>query len=120
MSRGGVRAGAGRPKGETTTMVRVPDGCLQAVRSLISDYKHGVINEPFSYDWHHIDVLSPVCFDDPLSSFVVVRRPSRSRNFFDPNFDVFVFTISQFLKDLKFFPHSYWAYIPSIPLSYTP
>lgn len=38
--RGGARAGAGRPKGEETTMVRVPDGCLDAVRALISAYRN--------------------------------------------------------------------------------
>lgn len=38
--RGGARPGAGRPKGESTTMVRVPDGCLEAVRALISAYKN--------------------------------------------------------------------------------
>lgn len=40
--RGGSRPGAGRPKGEETTMVRVPDGCLDVVRSLITDYKNHV------------------------------------------------------------------------------
>lgn len=39
-NRGGARDGAGRPKGEETTMVRVPNGCLDAVRSLISVYKN--------------------------------------------------------------------------------
>lgn len=39
--RGGARPGAGRPKGETTTMVRVPDGCLEQVRQLISVYRNG-------------------------------------------------------------------------------
>lgn len=39
--RGGARPGAGRPKGETTTMVRVPDGCLEAVRALIFAYRKG-------------------------------------------------------------------------------
>ncbi|WP_439829450.1 hypothetical protein [Aeromonas veronii] len=39
--RGGARAGAGRPKGEETTMVRVPEGCLEAVRALISAYRNG-------------------------------------------------------------------------------
>lgn len=39
--RGGARPGAGRPKSEPTTMVRVPDGCLEAVRHLISVYKNG-------------------------------------------------------------------------------
>lgn len=37
--RGGARPGAGRPKSEPTTMVRVPDGCLEAVRHLISVYR---------------------------------------------------------------------------------
>ena len=37
--RGGARDGAGRPKGEETVMVRVPKGCLEQVRSLISVYK---------------------------------------------------------------------------------
>ncbi|WP_281706137.1 hypothetical protein [Aeromonas taiwanensis] len=40
-NRGGARPGAGRPKGETTTMVRVPDGCLEQVRQLISVYRKG-------------------------------------------------------------------------------
>ncbi|MNS59073.1 hypothetical protein D3C72_920210 [compost metagenome] len=39
--RGGARPGAGRPKSETTTMVRVPDGCLEQVRQLISVYRNG-------------------------------------------------------------------------------
>lgn len=39
--RGGARPGAGRPKSETTTMVRVPDGCLEQVRHLISVYRNG-------------------------------------------------------------------------------
>lgn len=38
--RGGARPGAGRPKGEKTTMVRVPDGCLEQVRYLISVYRN--------------------------------------------------------------------------------
>ncbi|WP_157830552.1 hypothetical protein [Aeromonas sobria] len=46
-SRGGARDGAGRPKGEETTMVRVPNGCLEAVRSLISSYKNQ--SEPLSF-----------------------------------------------------------------------
>ncbi|WP_139459406.1 hypothetical protein [Aeromonas veronii] len=37
--RGGARPGAGRPKSEPTTMVRVPDGCLEVVRHLISVYR---------------------------------------------------------------------------------
>lgn len=41
-NRGGARDGAGRPKGEETTMVRVPHGCLEDVRALISDYKNQV------------------------------------------------------------------------------
>lgn len=41
IKRGGVRPGAGRPKGEQTTMVRVPEGCLEAVRALISVYRKG-------------------------------------------------------------------------------
>ena len=42
--RGGARPGAGRPKGEETTMVRVPQGCLEAVRALISEYRiHGYL-----------------------------------------------------------------------------
>lgn len=39
--RGGARVGAGRKKGEETTMVRVPQGCLEAVRDLISVYRNG-------------------------------------------------------------------------------
>ncbi|WP_413795958.1 hypothetical protein [Aeromonas dhakensis] len=39
--RGGARPGAGRPKGEDTTMVRVPDGCLDMVRALIAVYRKG-------------------------------------------------------------------------------
>lgn len=38
-SRGGARDGAGRPKGEETVMVRVPKGCVEQVRALISVYK---------------------------------------------------------------------------------
>lgn len=38
-NRGGARDGAGRPKGEETVMVRVPKGCLEQVRALISVYK---------------------------------------------------------------------------------
>lgn len=53
-NRGGVRDGAGRPKGEPTTMVRVPDGCLDAVRSLITDHKNQVVRPvcgEIVYDW---------------------------------------------------------------------
>ncbi|MFM5525167.1 hypothetical protein ACET73_05250 [Aeromonas veronii] len=39
-NRGGARDGAGRPKGEETVMVRVPKGCLEQVRALISVYKN--------------------------------------------------------------------------------
>lgn len=39
-NRGGARDGAGRPKGEETVMVRVPKGCLDSVRNLISSYKN--------------------------------------------------------------------------------
>lgn len=57
--RGGARAGAGRPKGEETTMVRVPEGCLEAVRALISAYKNQE-SLPLSDnvdDWHPINEL---------------------------------------------------------------
>jgi hypothetical protein len=37
--RGGFRFGAGRPKGEDSVVVRVPVGCLHAVKSLIESYK---------------------------------------------------------------------------------
>jgi len=55
--RGGARDGAGRPKGEETTMVRVPNGCLDAVRSLISSYKNQ--SEPLSFGsrWQPLSVL---------------------------------------------------------------
>ncbi|WP_461603930.1 hypothetical protein [Aeromonas salmonicida] len=39
-NRGGARDGAGRPKGEETVMVRVPKGCVEMVRALISVYKN--------------------------------------------------------------------------------
>ncbi|MBJ7583092.1 hypothetical protein [Aeromonas veronii] len=52
-SRGGARDGAGRPKGEETTMVRVPNGCLEAVRSLITDHRNGLSTslQVQVYDW---------------------------------------------------------------------
>ena len=55
-SRGGARDGAGRPKGEETTMVRVPNGCLDAVRSLITDHKNGLSTslQVQVYDWRQI------------------------------------------------------------------
>lgn len=37
--RGGARKGAGRPKSEPTHMVRVPEGCLDEVRTLIKLYR---------------------------------------------------------------------------------
>ena len=46
VKRGGVRPGAGRPKSEPTTMVRVPDGCLESVRTLISTYKNQTEQSP--------------------------------------------------------------------------
>ncbi|MDG2658689.1 hypothetical protein P7M12_23570, partial [Vibrio parahaemolyticus] len=36
---GGRRAGSGRKRGESSTVVRVPDGVLSEVRLLISKYK---------------------------------------------------------------------------------
>lgn len=36
---GGARKGAGRPKSEPTVMVRVPEGCLDDVRTLIECYR---------------------------------------------------------------------------------
>lgn len=36
---GGAREGAGRPKSEPTVMVRVPQGCLDDVRTLIECYR---------------------------------------------------------------------------------
>ncbi len=42
---GGNRSGSGRPKSENTVMVRVPEGCLDAVRELIASYRlTGVVN----------------------------------------------------------------------------
>lgn len=44
-SHGGVRVGSGRPKSEDTVAVRVPVGCLEAVRELIASYREtGVVN----------------------------------------------------------------------------
>ena len=37
--RGGFRVGSGRKKGESSTVVRVPNGILSEVRSLIDSYK---------------------------------------------------------------------------------
>jgi hypothetical protein len=54
MSRGGVREGAGRPKGEATTMVRVPEGCLEQVRAVITDHRNQVdrpVGGGIVYDW---------------------------------------------------------------------
>lgn len=39
--RGGKRKGAGRPKSEPTTTIRVPVGCLDAVKDLVANYKDG-------------------------------------------------------------------------------
>ncbi len=66
--RGGARPGAGRPKGEQTTMVRVPEGCLEAVRALISVYRQTgslpVYGEPLSGD-AHTQVDLPLPAPDP-------------------------------------------------------
>lgn len=58
-SRGGARDGAGRPKGEETTMVRVPNGCLEAVRSLITDHKNGLSTsfQLRGFDWQPLSLL---------------------------------------------------------------
>lgn len=71
--RGGARPGAGRPKGEQTTMVRVPDGCLEAVRALISVYRQTgtlpVYGEPLqgdSYTQIDLPLSEPVPDMGPL------------------------------------------------------
>ncbi|MCF5857592.1 hypothetical protein K3H44_20220 [Aeromonas veronii] len=63
-NRGGARDGAGRPKGEETVMVRVPKGCLEQVRSLISVYKNTgslpVIVDPLPDGDRHTQVDLPL------------------------------------------------------------
>ncbi|MFQ2690123.1 hypothetical protein ACK3ZE_04385 [Aeromonas caviae] len=67
--RGGARAGAGRPKGEETTMVRVPEGCLEAVRALISAYRNG---EPLSAPAAPAaPVAEPVALTDAQKAWLV-------------------------------------------------
>ncbi len=44
INHGGKRKNAGRPKGEGTKMVRVPLGCLEQVRTIISVYRLGDIS----------------------------------------------------------------------------
>ncbi|MCU8094248.1 hypothetical protein L5M18_22340 [Shewanella sp. SM20] len=52
---GGLRKGAGRPKGTKTAepdkMVRVPLGCLDDVKALISRYKTASIESDGQTDW---------------------------------------------------------------------
>lgn len=48
---GGARKGAGRPKSEPTVMVRVPAGCLDDVRSLISRYRSVAVESDGQTDW---------------------------------------------------------------------
>ena len=63
-NRGGARDGAGRPKGEETIMVRVPKGCLEQVRALISVYKNTgslpVIGDPLPDGDRHTQVDLPL------------------------------------------------------------
>ncbi|MGL5390348.1 MAG: hypothetical protein ACRDA8_02955 [Shewanella sp.] len=56
-NRGGARDGAGRPKGEETVMVRVPKGCLDSVRSLISSYKNQTELPAASSPWQPLSLL---------------------------------------------------------------
>lgn len=56
-NRGGARDGAGRPKGEETIMVRVPKGCLDSVRNLISSYKNQTELPSVSSRWHPLSSL---------------------------------------------------------------
>ncbi|GAA4492884.1 hypothetical protein [Pseudaeromonas paramecii] len=62
--RGGARVGAGRPKAEETVAVRVPVGCLDAVRDFISAYRTGVLPAQssfgFALDWHPTSFLPDV------------------------------------------------------------
>lgn len=55
--RGGIRPGAGRPKGEETVMVRVPKGCLDTVRKLISSYKNQAESFVSSSKWQPLSSL---------------------------------------------------------------
>ena len=63
--RGGVRSGAGRPKSEDSAVVRVPSGCLDAVKSVIETYKiTGSVSLPSSrsaivFDWKSFDEPPP-------------------------------------------------------------
>lgn len=42
--RGGARLGAGHPKGEGSTVLRIPNGCLKAVTTIIELHKAGKLN----------------------------------------------------------------------------
>lgn len=48
---GGAREGAGRPKTEKTMMVRVPLGCVDEVKALISRYKTKSLDDDGQTDW---------------------------------------------------------------------
>jgi len=75
--RGGARPGAGRPKGEQTTMVRVPEGCLEAVRALISVYRQTgflpVVAEPLQGD-SHTQVDLPLPLPEPMPAVGPLQR----------------------------------------------
>ena len=81
-SRGGARDGAGRPKGEETVMVRVPKGCLEQVRSLISVYKNTgslpVIGDPLPDGDCHTQVNLPLT--EPASAELAPSKPVERRS----------------------------------------
>jgi len=58
-TRGGVRQGAGRPKSEPTVMVRVPQGCLDDVRSLIERYRSLGVEPDGQTDWVGKGIIKP-------------------------------------------------------------
>ncbi|WP_411683670.1 hypothetical protein [Aeromonas caviae] len=88
--RGGARPGAGRPKGETTTMVRVPDGCLEQVRQLISAYRN---HEPLPVS--DTPVAEPVVLTDADKAWFIYGSMFARRTGGDRVHDTFFSLVSE-------------------------
>lgn len=74
-SHGGRRPGAGRPRGETTTRLRVPVGAQARVRRLIADYRAGVEAIPVdgnapSRRVPYFDAKVPAGFPSPAEQYL--------------------------------------------------
>lgn len=71
-NRGGKRPGAGRPAGEKTVQMRIPEGAVELVRSLVDDYKSGLKSTPEikreQVDW--VEELKPA---------PEIKKPGRKR-----------------------------------------